>query len=122
MIRSRLARLLLSLPWDHREARGRLPAGVCNAAAGALVRWSGNGEEMTMRVFWLLVLLIIVAAVGLFGWQNDQAVTLNYLDRSMTQPLYLLIGVVYLLGMVSGWTVVGFLKRSVQRVTESRAN
>jgi hypothetical protein len=31
-----------------------------------------------------------------------------------------LIGVVYFLGMVSGWTVVGFLKRTLQRVTERR--
>jgi hypothetical protein len=30
----------------------------------------------------------------------------------------LIIAVVYLLGMVSGWTVVGFLKRSIKRVTE----
>jgi uncharacterized membrane protein YciS (DUF1049 family) len=88
----------------------------------ALFRCLEAVEETIMRVFWILVLLIIVLAVGLFGWQNDQAVTLHYLDRSMTQPLYLLIGVVYLLGMVSGWSVVGFLKRSVQRVTERRAD
>jgi hypothetical protein len=45
-------------------------------------------------------------------------VTLKYLDRSVSCPMSLLIAVVYLLGMVSGWTVVGFLKRSIQRVTE----
>jgi uncharacterized membrane protein YciS (DUF1049 family) len=75
-----------------------------------------------MRVFSLLVLLLILAAVGLFAWQNDEGVTLRYLDRSMTQPLSLLIGAVYILGMLSGWTVVGILKRSVQRVTERRAD
>jgi hypothetical protein len=32
--------------------------------------------------------------------------------------LSLLLLAVYLLGMVTGWSVVGFLKRSVQRVTE----
>lgn len=71
-----------------------------------------------MRVFYLLVLLAIVVALGIFAWQNDHTVTLHYLDRSLSSPLSLLIGVVYLLGMLSGWTVVGFLKRSVQRVTE----
>jgi uncharacterized membrane protein YciS (DUF1049 family) len=73
-----------------------------------------------MRVFYFLVLLAIVVAVGLFAWQNDGTVPLRYLDRAITVPLSLLIGAVYLLGMVSGWTVFGFLRRSLQRVTERR--
>ncbi len=73
-----------------------------------------------MRVFYFLVLLVIVLAIGLFAWQNDESVTLRYLDRNFTAPLSLLIAAVYVLGMLSGWTVVGFLKRSVQRVTERR--
>ena len=75
-----------------------------------------------MRVVYFLILVVIVAAVGIFAWQNEQSVTLRYLDQSMTQPLSLLIGVAYVLGMLSGWTVVGILKRSLQRVTEQRAN
>jgi uncharacterized membrane protein YciS (DUF1049 family) len=54
--------------------------------------------------------------------QNHESVTLSYLDRSVTLSLPLLIAVVYLLGMVSGWTVVGFLKRSVERVTQRPKN
>jgi lipopolysaccharide assembly protein A len=74
-----------------------------------------------MRVVYFLILVLLVAAVGLFAWQNTEEVTLRYLDRSVTQPLSLLIAVVYFLGMLSGWTVVGFLKRSLQRVTDRRA-
>ena len=73
-----------------------------------------------MRTVCFLILLIILAAVVLFAVQNNETVTLYYLDRSLSSSLPLLIAVVYLLGMVSGWTVVGFLKRSVQRVTERR--
>ena len=75
-----------------------------------------------MRHVYLILLLIIVAAVILFALQNNERVTLRYFDSSATISLPLLIGVVYLLGMVSGWTVVGFLKRSLQRVTERPKN
>jgi uncharacterized membrane protein YciS (DUF1049 family) len=71
-----------------------------------------------MRAFYFLVLLAILAAVGLFAWQNDDTVTLRFLDWNLSTRLSLLIGVVYLLGMLSGWTVLGFVKRSVQRVTQ----
>ncbi len=75
-----------------------------------------------MRLFYFLILVVVIAAVAIFAWQNDDTITLRYLDRSMTQPLPLLIAVVYVLGMLSGWTVIGFLKRSLQRVTERRAS
>jgi putative membrane protein len=75
-----------------------------------------------MRFVYLLILLIVVAAVVIFAVQNNETVTLQYLDRSVSSSLPLLIAAVYLLGMVSGWTVVGFLKRSLQRVTERRQN
>jgi hypothetical protein len=35
-------------------------------------------------------------------------------------PMALFIAIVYVLGMVSGWSVFGFLKRSIQRVAERR--
>ncbi|HEY7155370.1 MAG TPA: LapA family protein [Gemmataceae bacterium] len=75
-----------------------------------------------MRFVYFLILLIILAAVVVFAVQNNETVTLRYLDRSITSSLPLLIAAVYLLGMVSGWTVVGFLKRSLRRVTERREN
>jgi lipopolysaccharide assembly protein A len=71
-----------------------------------------------MRVICLLILLVVLTAVVVFAVQNNETVTLHYLDRSITVMLPLLIAAVYLLGMVSGWTVVGFLKRSLKRVTE----
>jgi uncharacterized membrane protein YciS (DUF1049 family) len=75
-----------------------------------------------MRFVYLFILLIVLAAVVIFAVQNNEAVTLHYLDRSVTSSLALLIAAVYLLGMVSGWTVVGILRRSLRRVTERRAD
>ena len=73
-----------------------------------------------MRALYFIILLIIVAALAVFAVQNNEQVTLHYLDRELSSSLPLLIGAVYLLGMLSGWTVVGFLKRTLQRVNERR--
>ena len=75
-----------------------------------------------MRFVYLLILLVILAAVVLFAVQNNEEVTLRYFDRSLSSRLPVLIAVVYALGMLTGWTVVGFLRRSFRRVTERRAN
>jgi lipopolysaccharide assembly protein A len=73
-----------------------------------------------MRIVCFLILLIVLATVAVFAVQNNETVTLHYLDRSVSSSLPLLIAIVYLLGMVSGWTVVGFLSRSLRRVTKRR--
>jgi putative membrane protein len=71
-----------------------------------------------MRVICFLILLVVLGAIGLFALQNQEVITLKYLDRSVSCPASLLIAVVYLLGMVSGWTVVGVVRRSLRRVSE----
>ena len=71
-----------------------------------------------MRVIYMLILLLLLGAIGIFALQNRETITLQYLDRSVSCPLALLIGIVYVLGMVSGWTVVGFVQRSLRRVSQ----
>jgi uncharacterized membrane protein YciS (DUF1049 family) len=73
-----------------------------------------------MRWVYLTILVLIVAAVAIFVVQNDESVDLRFLGQGVSVRLSLLLVAVYLLGMVTGWSVVGFLKRSVQRVTEGR--
>jgi uncharacterized membrane protein YciS (DUF1049 family) len=73
-----------------------------------------------MRFLYLLILLVLIAAIVVFAVQNNDEVTLRYFDRSLSSTLPVLIAVVYVLGMFTGWTVVGFVRRSVRRVTERR--
>jgi uncharacterized membrane protein YciS (DUF1049 family) len=73
-----------------------------------------------MRFVYLIILVLIVTAVAVFAVQNDEAVDLRFLRQGIAVRLSLLLVAVYLLGMVTGWSVVGFLKRSVQRVSEGR--
>ena len=78
-----------------------------------------------MRFIWFLIFLIFVAIIGVFVFENSDPVAINYLDQSLSVqsihlPMSVLIGGIYVLGMLTGWTVVGFLKQTVQQVTEGQ--
>jgi|HubBroStandDraft_4_1064222.scaffolds.fasta_scaffold635718_1 putative membrane protein len=72
-----------------------------------------------MRMLYGIILLILLTAIGVFVFQNRGNVTLNYLDRTLTTSLAMLIGATYVLGMITGWTVLGFLRRSIHRVSQA---
>jgi lipopolysaccharide assembly protein A len=63
-----------------------------------------------------LVLLVFLGALGLFAAQNRQPVTVTFWSWGMTAPVALLAVVAYLLGMISGWNVVAFVRGSIRRV------
>jgi uncharacterized integral membrane protein len=73
-----------------------------------------------MRLLQAILLLLLLGALFLFALQNTQAVTVRFLGWSMTPPVPLLIIGSYVLGMLSGWTVVAFLGRTVRGVAERR--
>ncbi|HVK08557.1 MAG TPA: LapA family protein [Gemmataceae bacterium] len=73
-----------------------------------------------MRFFYLLLLVVFVAAVAIFAYQNNVDTEIKYLDNSKSLPLPALIGIVYGLGMLTGWTVVGLVRRTFRRATEER--
>lgn len=75
-----------------------------------------------MRIVYLIILLLALSAVVVFAMQNNEPVTLQYLNESVTCALPLLVAIVYFVGMVSGGTVIGLLRRSLRRVTERREN
>jgi len=74
-----------------------------------------------MRLLCLLFLLAIGAAAAVFVYQNDQALTLILFGRSITAPVAGVIGVAYGLGMLTGWSVVGLLRRSFEAATDFRS-
>ena len=74
-----------------------------------------------MKVVYGFVLLVLLAGVALFVLQNRAEVTLNYLDRTLTTSLAMLIAATYGLGMITGWTVLGILRRSIHRVSQPSA-
>jgi hypothetical protein len=71
-----------------------------------------------MRALCLLFLLAFAGAVGAFAYYNRQDVSVRFFDWTLTASLAAVAGVAYLLGMLTGWSIVGVLRRSVERVTD----
>jgi putative membrane protein len=71
-----------------------------------------------MRFVQALVFLVFLGAVGVFAVQNTDVMRFNFGNWTLTGPVALLTIAVYLLGMLSGWTVVAFVTRSVRRVAQ----
>jgi hypothetical protein len=73
-----------------------------------------------MRVLCLLFLVVICLAIGGFVVQNHQELPLTFWDRTVTAPVAGVLGAVYVLGMLTGWTVVGLLRRTIVKATDFR--
>jgi lipopolysaccharide assembly protein A len=71
-----------------------------------------------MRVICLLFLIAFGGAVAAFAYFNREVVAVRLFDWSVTASLAAVAGAAYLLGMLSGWAVVGLLRRSISRVAE----
>jgi uncharacterized integral membrane protein len=72
-----------------------------------------------MRVLSGLLLIVFLAAVAVFAAQNRGLVDILVLDSVFRLPLALVVVGSYLLGMLSGWSVVGMVRRSWRQVREA---
>ncbi len=73
-----------------------------------------------MRLFYFILLLLFIGALAAFCVQNQEDISVKFLSWEKTYPLPAYLGAAYVLGMLSGWTVVGMIRRSLRRVTEER--
>jgi uncharacterized integral membrane protein len=71
-----------------------------------------------MRLLSALFLIVLLTALGVLAYQNNRETTIRVWDRQWDMSLPLLVLVVYVLGMLSGWSVLGMLRRSWRRATE----
>jgi uncharacterized integral membrane protein len=67
-----------------------------------------------MRWFYLAVIILFAAATLIFAAQNFQSATVAFLGLSARAPLALVIVVVYLLGAVTGGSLLALLSRSIR--------
>jgi uncharacterized integral membrane protein len=77
-----------------------------------------DSGEIAMRVIQAAIFLAFIAALGAFAVQNREIITVSFLSWNLSEPVALFTVVVYLAGMVSGWTLVAFVGRSVRRIGE----
>jgi uncharacterized integral membrane protein len=71
-----------------------------------------------MRWFYLILLLAIVAVIVLFVFENREDQMVTFFNQKITAPLSAFFVAAYVLGMWSGGTVVGFIKRAYRHATE----
>jgi hypothetical protein len=71
-----------------------------------------------MRFLCFVFLLVFAGAVIAFAVFNQQEITLRFMDWRITASIAAVVGAAYGLGMLSGWSIVGMLRRSLSRVTE----
>jgi hypothetical protein len=69
-----------------------------------------------MRVLSFLLLVLVAVATYLFAIENNTSITVHFFDWQWNTRVAFLIGVIYFLGMFSGWFVVGMLRRGFERV------
>lgn len=69
-----------------------------------------------MRTILGFLLLVFLGAVTVFAVQNRGPVLVQFLSWKTEQPIALVVVAVYLLGMLSGWNVVAFVRRSLRSV------
>lgn len=73
-----------------------------------------------MKFLQAIFLLAFLGAVGIFAAQNTDAIPVRFLNYKLTAPVALVTVAAYLLGMLTGWTVVSFMTRSIRQVSERR--
>jgi uncharacterized integral membrane protein len=66
-----------------------------------------------VRWIYLAIVVVFVAALIIFIFQNTQSVDVSFLALGVTLPLAILVLVAYLLGALSGGSLYALLRRSV---------
>ena len=66
-----------------------------------------------MRRIYLAIVVVFVAALLIFIFQNTQSVDISFLALGVTLPLAILVLVAYVLGALSGGSLYALLRRSV---------
>ena len=66
-----------------------------------------------MRWIYLAIVVVFVAALIIFIFQNTESVDVSFLALGATLPLAILVLIAYVLGALSGGSLYALLRRSV---------
>ncbi len=67
-----------------------------------------------MRWFYLTIIILFAAAMLIFVLQNFDFVTMAFLGFRIRSPLALLAAVIYVLGAITGGSLLALLRRSIR--------
>jgi uncharacterized integral membrane protein len=63
-----------------------------------------------MRVVYIALIVLLTAVVVLFKFQNLQSATVSLFSASVTLPMSILVAGIYILGMLTGSSLVALLR------------
>jgi lipopolysaccharide assembly protein A len=66
-----------------------------------------------MRWIYLAIVVVFVAALIIFIFQNTQSVDVSFLALGVTLPLAILALIAYVLGALTGGSLYALLRRSI---------
>jgi uncharacterized integral membrane protein len=67
-----------------------------------------------MRWIYLIIIIVFALATLIFAVQNLAVVTVSFLSMNIAAPLALLVLIIYVLGAVTGSSLLALLRRSYQ--------
>jgi putative membrane protein len=73
-----------------------------------------------MRYAYIALAVLITAVVLLFKFQNLNAVTFTLLSMNLTLPVSIFTVLVYVLGMMTGGALMGFMRTVYKGATQGR--
>jgi lipopolysaccharide assembly protein A len=65
-----------------------------------------------MRWIYLIIIIVFALATLIFAVQNLETVTVSFLSMRVAAPLALLVLIIYVLGAVTGSSLLALLRRS----------
>jgi lipopolysaccharide assembly protein A len=71
-------------------------------------------KETVMRWVYLAIIVLLVVVTLVFALQNLEMITVSFLGFGIRAPLAILVTVVYLLGAVTGGSLLALLRRLVE--------
>ena len=72
-------------------------------------------QEASVRFLYLGLIVLFIAVVALFKFQNLEAATVSLFSFSVTLPVSILVIVIYVLGMLTGGFLVALLRTWIGR-------
>jgi uncharacterized integral membrane protein len=73
-----------------------------------------------MRWVYLAIVIVFVAAILIFAFQNLDVVTMSFLGFRVSAPLAILAAVIYVLGAFTGGSLFGLLRHSLRESKATR--
>jgi uncharacterized integral membrane protein len=65
-----------------------------------------------MRWLYLIIVILFAAAIVIFALQNLETITVSFLGLSIATRVSILMVVIYLLGALTGGSLIALLRRS----------